>query len=125
MQFILTTHSPNITSKVRLGADEDVNNIINRKFAEWEKKRQKEEAPEDHRGQGDQVPARCGRSRLPHQAGSGPQVPRVGQARQGHQLVRQRVGLLEPRRRDAREACSVVFEARITAPARFHLRAQC
>lgn len=28
MQFILTTHSPNITSKVRLGADEDVNNII-------------------------------------------------------------------------------------------------
>lgn len=28
VQFILTTHSPNITSKVRLGADEDVNNII-------------------------------------------------------------------------------------------------
>jgi putative ATP-dependent endonuclease of OLD family len=28
VQFILTTHSPNITSKVKLGADEDVNNII-------------------------------------------------------------------------------------------------
>lgn len=28
VQFILTTHSPNITSKVSLGADEDVNNII-------------------------------------------------------------------------------------------------
>ena len=28
VQFILTTHSPNITSKVKLGADEDVNNIM-------------------------------------------------------------------------------------------------
>lgn len=28
VQFILTTHSPNITSKVKLGADEDVNNIL-------------------------------------------------------------------------------------------------
>lgn len=28
VQFILTTHSPNITSKVKLGADEDINNII-------------------------------------------------------------------------------------------------
>lgn len=28
VQFILTTHSPNITSKVKLGSDEDVNNII-------------------------------------------------------------------------------------------------
>lgn len=28
VQFVLTTHSPNITSKVKLGADEDANNII-------------------------------------------------------------------------------------------------
>lgn len=28
VQFILTTHSPNITSKVKMGADENVNNIL-------------------------------------------------------------------------------------------------
>lgn len=28
VQFILTTHSPNITSKVKLGSDEDANNIL-------------------------------------------------------------------------------------------------
>ena len=28
VQFILSTHSPNITSKVKLGADEDTNNIL-------------------------------------------------------------------------------------------------
>ncbi len=28
VQFILTTHSPNITSKVKLGKDTDVNSIL-------------------------------------------------------------------------------------------------